>query len=210
VCGLNEYDDEDVEELDVEDLHRIRASHACDAPRKGSVQSEVDDLIYNTGDLFTTEGFDVAHYRGDRYSINGRKVRIFILPEGTPIPDCSHNKARFGQAAEMAAGVMVHDGPLRQPLLDYICQTGKNEHYDRRGTENPVEVSGHAKKLEYSVAPKALGDRIHAMKEATAQADMRRKTASAEQQFLYSTPVALETPANGTTNGGALFGARVR
>eukprot|EP00971_Amphidinium_carterae_P085310 1687597-Amphidinium_carterae.1 len=35
----------------------------------------------------------------------------------------------------------VVDGPLRQPLMDYLLHTGKNEVYDTKGLENPSEVS---------------------------------------------------------------------
>lgn len=212
ICGLEDYyGDDDVEELEVEDFpNTIHVAHPCDPPRKkGAIEIELDELIGNTGDLFAAQGWDVAHLRGDRYSVNGRKVRIFLLPEGTPVPDFSHNTRRFGPAAKMAAGVMVHDGPLRQPLLDYLNQTGKNEHYDARGTENPVEVSGQAKRLEYSVPPKALGDRIQAMKEATTQAQTRRKVASKEREQICTNPILLESQLNGSIKTPALFGTRV-
>jgi len=196
ICGLedNGEADEDIEELDVDELELVRASHACDGPReKGAVELKMDALIDSIDDLIQDEGWEIEHVRTDRYRINARKVRIFLLPGGTPIPEYGHYTRSFGlDVAQKASMVMVHDGPLRQPLLDYMSQSGKNEHYDARGTENPVAVSGHAKRLEYAVETAALGDRIEAMKAATSQASARRNATHTERNNLYSTPLALD------------------
>jgi hypothetical protein len=208
ICGLEDGEcDEDIEELDVDELDLVRASHACEHYVKGAVEIKMDALIDSFDDLFEIEGWELEHIRVDRYKINGRKVRIFLLPAGTPIPEYGHNTRKYDyEVAQKCSMVMVHDGPLRQPLLDYMAQSGKNEHYDARGTENPVAVSGHAKRLEYSVDQAALGDRIHAMKAATAQATARRKVTATERD-IYSTPIALDGA--GSLRTPSLFGHRV-
>jgi len=155
---------------------------------RASVEEELKSLMWSTGDLFTEKGWEIEHVRShDRFSINGREVRIFVLPPGTPLSDFSHHTRMIGLGtAQKAAHIMVHDGPLRQPLLDYLFQTGTNEHYDARGTENPVAVTGLARNLEFSVPDAALGDRIDAMKHATAQADERRLWSSKSQKERVS------------------------
>lgn len=155
---------------------------------RASVEEELKSLMWSTGDLFTEKGWEIEHVRShDRFSINGREVRIFVLPPGTPLSDFSHHTRMIGLGtAQKAAHIMVHDGPLRQPLLDYLFQTGKNEHYDARGTENPVAVTGLARNLEFSVPDAALGDRIDAMKHATAQADERRMWSSKSEKERVS------------------------
>lgn len=162
---------------------------------QAGIREELKSLAWLTGDLFESEGWDIIQVSGesgDRFKINGRKVRIFLLPEGTPLKDHSHHSRRFGApTAKKAAHIMVHDGPLKQPLLDYLMQTGKNEHYDARGTENPVAVTGEARKMEFKVPATALDDRIDAMKHATAQASARRRSANDERErwnFLPETP----------------------
>lgn len=193
MCDIGEVD-EDIEELEVDELELVGASHACDAPRlKGAVELKMDSLIDHFGDTFEVQGWDIVHLRSDRYKMNGRKIRVFLLPSGTPIPEYSHSTRTYGrEIADKTSMVMVHDGPLRQPLLDYLSQSGKNEHYDARGTENPVEVSGHARKLEYAVTKHALGDRIHAMKAATSQAVARRK-ATHDDVNLQAIPASINS-----------------
>jgi len=153
--------------------------------QKADIQEELESLAESTGDLFEAQGWDIVQVSDDRFDINGRKVRIFLLPRGTPLKDYSLHSRRFGPpTAQRAAHIMVHDGPLKQPLLDYLMQTGLNEHYDARGTENPVAVTGEARKIEFEVPATALGSamsedsRLDAMKHATAQAVVRRKSAA--------------------------------
>merc|ERR1711879_590490 len=81
-----------------------------------------------------------------------------------------------------ASRIMVNDGPLRQPLMDYLLQTGRNEHYDARGTENPEAVTGNGRSLEFTHTPYSAGDRIEAMKHATQQAEVRRRCSSQPTQ----------------------------
>lgn len=75
---------------------------------------------------------------------------------------------------------MVEDGPLRQPLLDYLMETGRNEQYDIRGIESHGAAS-HAGMLSFMVESQAStrgsGDdqKISAMKQATLQAEMRQR-----------------------------------
>lgn len=196
--------DSGLEEAELEALERKSGLKSMAYSRSASIEEELEALIWNTGDLFATQGWDLVHSNGDYYLINGRKVRIFLLPSGTPLPDASHWAPRIGPAsAQMAASIMVHDGPLRQPLLDYLMQTGKNEHYDARGTENPAAVTGMARNLDFAVPATQIGDRIGAMKHATVQADLRRRAASGEttaRQNLFSSSLL-----SGGTSGSVIL-----
>lgn len=153
------------------------------SPAEVTIDQEVEALILGTGDAFTTRGWELIRHGGDRYVINGRNVRLFLLPTGSPLPSSSHLAGEFGKtAAERAARLTVHDGPLRQPLLDYLAQTGQNEVYDARGTENPAAVTGAARNLEFHVPSHVgnSGDRVEAMKQAILQADLRRQKSVSE------------------------------
>jgi hypothetical protein len=151
-----------------------------------SIEEALQALKENAGNLFAEGEWDVTHKCGDRYTINSRTIRIFLLPKGTTPRDFSHISRIIGAGpAEQASRIMVHDGPLKQPLLDYLMQTGLNEHYDRRGTENPVAVTGKARYMEFAVPAKAMADRQEAMRHAAAQADARRRTDAAERFNIF-------------------------
>lgn len=152
-------------------------------PSEVTIDQEIEALILGTGDAFATKGWELTRLGGDRYAINGRNVRLSLLPLGSPVPSSSHLAGKLGKtAAQRAARLTVHDGPLRQPLLDYLAETGQNEFYDARGTENPVAVTGAARNLEFHVPSHVgnSGDRVEAMKQAILQADMRRQRSAAE------------------------------
>lgn len=145
----------------------------------GSLESEIDEVVWSSGDVFITRGWEIVHIHGDRYSLNGRSVKLMLLPHSAPVPDIAHVAPSLGHdVAERAARVMVCDGSLRQPLFDYLLQTGMNEQYDQRGTENPAGVTGAAKHLEFNVIPTA--DRLVAMQNATIQAEVRRRAQGGE------------------------------
>jgi len=140
------------------------------------LEAMMDDLCNLRSELFAEKGWEIHHLEDDMYSINDRSVRLFLLPATFPLPDCRHLSNKLGPGTtHLAAGIMVHDGPLRQPLFDYLVVTGINEHYDARGTENPSAVTGYARSLSLSLYD--TDDRIDAMRHATAVADMRQRAA---------------------------------
>merc|ERR1719313_1907533 len=45
------------------------------------IDQELNDFIWSTGSLFADRGWELVHVRSpDRYTINGRPIRIFLLP----------------------------------------------------------------------------------------------------------------------------------
>uniref|UniRef100_A0A7S1RL68 Uncharacterized protein n=1 Tax=Alexandrium catenella TaxID=2925 RepID=A0A7S1RL68_ALECA len=161
-----------------------KAAHGASTQRDGSgvlgkgtgeelLRSELDTIIRNSGDAFDARGWDLVHVSRERYLLNGRTIKLFLLPQGAPLPYFTHISPMFGyDVAERASRIVVSDGSLRQPLLDYLLQTGQNESYDQRGTENPAGVEGAGKIIDFNVA--FSGDRMIEMKHATIQAEMRR------------------------------------
>lgn len=133
-------------------------------------------------DFFRMHGWEMAPLGGDRYHVNGREVRLILLPAGRPLAEYRHLEQRVGWAtAKRSARIMVEDGPLKQPLLDYLMETGRNEQYDVRGTENFGAVPHAGKMMSFVVDGQAPtrgscdDQKIDAMKQATFQADMRKR-----------------------------------
>mmetsp|Transcript_35607 Transcript_35607/g.75815 ORF Transcript_35607/g.75815 Transcript_35607/m.75815 type:complete len:331 (-) Transcript_35607:203-1195(-) len=181
-AGVSEYI-EDLEEGDVvpgtqampsvptqRETSRWRARSPGEA--QDALQEELKAVILGMGDTFVQRGWDLAHLCGERYSLNGRTIKLFLFPPGAPLPYFTHIAPSVGyDVAERAARITVCDGSLRQPLLDYLMQTGQNENYDERGTENPVGVTGAGKYLDFNVP--LTDDRMIAMKHAKIQAEIR-------------------------------------
>lgn len=142
----------------------------------------MSDIMNLHQELLTENGWKLAHIDGDHYLVNGRKVRISSpLAMWTAAPEWEHLSSKLGPGtAKMASGLMVNDGPLQQSLFDYLMQTGKNEYYDTRGTENRGVLTGAAKNLEFLVPETVLCDRHEAMRAAKAQANLRQATSDAE------------------------------
>jgi len=142
----------------------------------------MSDIMNVHQELLTENGWKLAHVDGDHYLANGRKVRISSpSAQWTSAPEWEHLSSKLGPGtAKMASGLMVNDGPLQQPLFDYLMQTGKNECYDTHGTENPGLLTGAAKMLEFLVPETVLSDRYEAMQAAKAQAKWRQATSDAE------------------------------
>lgn len=139
-----------------------------------ALQREVEALLWNAGDIFASKGWELGPIGGGRYRLNGRGIKLSLLPLGAPLPYFTHIAPGVGfDVAERAARLTVCDGSLRQPLLDYLLGTGQNESYDQRGTENPMGVSGAGQYLDFNVAE--TGDRLIEMKHATIQAAIRRR-----------------------------------
>jgi len=134
------------------------------------------DLMHLRADLFSARAWELEYLKDDLYSINGRTIRIYLLPPGMPPPDCRHISSELGAGtAHMATGIMILDGPLQQPLWDYLMQTGLNENYDMRGTENPAAVSGAARNLDLGFPSSNSNERIDAMRHAVVEADLRHR-----------------------------------
>jgi len=151
------------------------------AMRQSALNQRLDAAVKGMQCVLEDEGLSVSHVKGDRYSVNDRNVRLQLLQ--TPC-EFAHLTKKFGfDAAKRAAVISVVDGPLHQPLLDYLLQTGRNENYDMRGTENPCAVTGVGRQLEFLVEnPTNIGDpeeasRMEAMRQATMQADLRQRAA---------------------------------
>jgi hypothetical protein len=139
--------------------------------------AELQELQVKMRDLqcaFRALGFEIFHVKDDLYSINDRCIQLLLLPMGFPTPSCAHlSNVLDVRSQQLAAGVIVQDGPLQQPLFDYLLHTGINENYDARGTENPWGVTGRARTHTF-YAPQT-NDRIDAMTIATAQSAIRRQ-----------------------------------
>lgn len=143
------------------------------SPQDPQLKQELDALFWEARGLFASRKWTVAHMHGDRYRLNGRSIRLLLAPYCPEISYYAH-LAKFLDllAAERASRLRVCDGSLQQPLLDYLLQTGQNESYDERGTENIAIVTGDGRLLDFNIAP--TEDRLLEMRSATIQADMRR------------------------------------
>jgi len=154
--------------------HSKGASQNGISPEVDALQNEVEALLWSAGDIFASKGWELGSIGGGRYRLNGRAIKLLLLPLGAPLPYFTHIAPMLGfDVAERAARLTVCDGSLRQPLLDYLLGTGQNESYDQRGTENPMGVSGAGQFLDFNVAE--TGDRLIEMKHATIQAAIRRR-----------------------------------
>jgi len=149
------------------------------AMRQSTLNQRLDTAVKSMQRALEVAGFSVSHIKGDQYSIEGRSVRLQLLQNSC---EFAHVTEKFGyDAAKRAAAISVVDGPLHQPLLDYLLQTGRNENYDMRGTENPAAVTGVGRQIDFLVEnPTKTGNpeeasRIEAMWQATMQADLRQR-----------------------------------
>jgi len=185
--------------------------------KRGELGQELDVLVLMSDimnlhhELLAENGWKLKHLNDAHYSINGRKVLI-TSPSSNISPEWAHLSSKLGPGtARMASTLMVHDGPLEQPLFDYLMQTGLNEHYDTRGTENPGAVTGVARALDFAVPQTALCDRIDAMRHAKAQADVRHSTSEAElERFTEAVKNDLETVKNNAATMGPKLDRRTR
>jgi len=118
-----------------------------------NIELELEELMENSGDVFDRSGLEIRHHHDDHYFIN-----------------------------EMNNIILVQDGPMWQPLVDYVLQTGMNELYDFCGTQNPVEVVGAARNFSFEPST-ALEDRFAAMRFATAEANIRINAANTEKGY---------------------------
>lgn len=130
-------------------------------PPSLSLEKELSVLVSNSR-LLPVRKFDVVHLHGEHYCINGRHVCLHRLLEDSHLPDFSHHCDAFGfEVAQRAASIVVHDGAMQQPLLDYLLQPSVN--------------SPAAGKTECTLADADNDDRVEAMLQATAQACADRK-----------------------------------
>lgn len=167
---------------------------------------ELEALMRFAGEFFASGGWLLEATGGDRFRFNGRGVKLSMRHPGLPPPPFQHLlKATSYETAERAAHFTVCDGSLRQPLLDYLMQTGKNESYDERGTENIAVVEGAGKFLDFNIA--GTEDRILEMRSATIQADMRRSATALHAGPLGGAPAGARVSAL-QTEGAKLLGSR--
>mmetsp|Transcript_12323 Transcript_12323/g.27985 ORF Transcript_12323/g.27985 Transcript_12323/m.27985 type:complete len:249 (-) Transcript_12323:108-854(-) len=134
---------------------------------------QLDREIEEMQPIFASHDWTINHRADDRWVVNGRSVRLFRLPEGIPKPSVRHIEKRFPpDVAQHAVRIMVNDGPLMQPILDYLLGSGQNEHYDHRGSSNPGAVRGFGRGVEMAGNP---SDRLEAMRLASLEASVRRE-----------------------------------
>lgn len=159
-----------------------------------ALQQAISGAMWSCGDVFVSRGWALELCSGERYKVLGRTVKLSLLPATERPPDFRHNESAVGEAAEKCSRIMVHDGSLRQPLMDYLLQNGKNESYDHRGTENPAAVTGAGKYLDFNVAP--TDDRLTSMNLATLQAQARRMCGSGSGSLARSS-LSSPSPSSG-------------
>jgi len=161
-----------------------QSSASTSASSFAALEKDVEALMNKHHQLFQTHGWEVTKmgHGFSEYLINGeRLVRLLQALPGAPLPDTRHLNQMLGpEVAEQARRILVVDGPLQQPLLDYLAQTGRNEQYDKRGTENPESLTPAARMLEFNILE--TGDRIDAMRHAKMQADLRRRAATDDRK----------------------------
>lgn len=157
-------------------MQQQRLAAVESVPVQDSLQHELEAVMWRCDNIFATRGWELSPIGSgdDRYELNGRSVKMQLERLGTYRASYQHLVRDFGlDVAERAARIIVCDGPLRQPLLDYLLQSGQNESYDQRGTENVAGVTGPAKYLDFNSAP--TGDRLSEMNMAMRQAAARRQ-----------------------------------
>mmetsp|Transcript_34195 Transcript_34195/g.78000 ORF Transcript_34195/g.78000 Transcript_34195/m.78000 type:complete len:274 (+) Transcript_34195:108-929(+) len=195
-AGSDDEGDEDYPHLVGEDSIFTHMAPETSSSGSGSTQ-KVQQYMLALSSVFEKEGWAIEHLHDDRYLINDREVCIFMLPAGVPGPQAKEVERALSPAvAHFASRMMVTDGPLLQPLLDYMLQTGQNEHYDAKGTENPAAVTGAGRRLEFYFGNhQNPNDRVEAMMQATMQAEMRRKvSAQSPQATARATVSSVTTP----------------
>jgi len=195
--GGSEKEEEEAHERSV--LKQAGASLFGNVPRfsfaTAPLEQELHAIMHGCLALFSEKGLEILHSGGDGYIINGRSVRLWLSQSGSDPQNTLHLRSKVNdETARRAARVLVLDGPLRQPLLDYLLQTGVNEHYDARGTENPTAVTGMARNLEFRVPLNASNDRVEAMRQAAAQAEIRHYTSATSRGSIPHAPEPVPSP----------------
>jgi hypothetical protein len=168
-------------------LDEIRKRSELGAPTGGlrapdpNLERGLDELKKRSGDIFERLGVKVTHLNEEHYSINDRSVRLLMMSgsAGTLHLQLDHYPDEF---ADMKNIIFVNDGPMWQPLVDYVLQTDANEFYDFHGTQNPVEVVGAARDMSFEPLVN-IEDRVSAMRFATAEASIRINAANQEKTY---------------------------
>lgn len=105
------------------------------------------------------EGTDRSGDGRYNYTVNGRPVVVYVVP---------------GKKEKDAATLMIRDGPLTQPLIDYVFQTGKNEDYESLAFDGQaIRLMPEATRMKVPDAKIHPQDRLAAMHCAKHQADLR-------------------------------------
>jgi len=177
-----------------------------------ALQNEADWLLWASGDLFRRNRWDLVSLGGNRYGLKGRVVSLCLLPPGDEVSPSFHlQKVVPEEVAYRAAQIIVIDGPLRQPILDYLLQTGVNEQWNSIGTENTLSnVHNIHKNVDFLETPQIHPeDRITAMTFATYHADVRHQ-ATEKCTKGYAAGLFVEPPGSiySGHQKGPQFGAR--
>lgn len=165
----------------------LKGAYAAVEAPPGALKEEVDWLKYSTGNLFPQKGWDLVSLGGNMYGLKGRKISLYLLPPGSAPSKSyhlSHLRNMFSsEVVDRAAWIIVVDGPLRQPILDYLLQTGRNEEWESLSTQNNLSnVHSIHQNTDFVEAPPIHPeDRITAMTFARYHADVRHQ---ASDQFL--------------------------
>eukprot|EP00933_Yihiella_yeosuensis_P051016 TRINITY_DN4884_c0_g1_i1.p1 TRINITY_DN4884_c0_g1~~TRINITY_DN4884_c0_g1_i1.p1 ORF type:complete len:359 (-),score=38.59 TRINITY_DN4884_c0_g1_i1:324-1400(-) len=149
-------------------------------PLTRDIKGDLKAFRHACSDLFTQRGWSIRHVQGNRYKINKREVSLVKMPFGGTVQHAEMFTFYMDwvsmAAAELAAPITVVDGPMKQPLLDYLLQSGMREVWDRRGTENTDGVAGMGRLHTFNMP--TSDDRIAEMGKALAQANARRRADS--------------------------------
>jgi len=119
-----------------------------------------------------------------RYRINGREVTVSLrMREATreeeecvsKTPSLDEAKAADGQVMDLSGDLIVRDGPLKQPFLDYVFDTGQKEYYSMA---EPDKLENKSVDTPKPLAPDLKGgqlavqdDRLEAMEIAWTSSD---------------------------------------
>lgn len=166
---------------------KVYQSDSCTSPGGSpvdAVEVEMTDLCRMHPEI--AEKNSIMRISAGRYLINGRELSIHVV---TVEKDAGSSTEIVG------ADLVVHDGPLTQPFLDYMFNTGLNEHYDLPDGEvahrvNPLFQLAQRLELNYDKGmPYAPFDRIAAMNLARYEAWLRDSDARQRLESSSAAPL---------------------
>mmetsp|Transcript_32564 Transcript_32564/g.57595 ORF Transcript_32564/g.57595 Transcript_32564/m.57595 type:complete len:337 (+) Transcript_32564:70-1080(+) len=157
------------------------------------------------------EEHDVRRLGRGRYQIDGRQVQVQVVvveesqedmqdsdPDRTSPRGQLEEKGGPGDLMVDSDDVVVRDGPLVQPLLDYVFNTGRNERYilspsETQFREGPLNHVDDRLEIQYEHGlPYDPGDRISAMHLARYEVQLRNEDAHKRLSLSRETTEASE------------------
>merc|ERR1719482_1800026 len=96
------------------------------------------------------------------YIIAGRALEVYLLP---------------AEDEEEEPVLMIRDGPLRQPFLDYVFDTGRNEEFEEVVSSNALHAVPDRMRLPVQDL-EPTNDRLVAMRRAKEEAKKREDHAA--------------------------------